>query len=124
MIVKALEIRDEGTTMSMLAIKMVADNEAQRAILRHAGYGDRPEDYVILIHAHDIEGHYDPHRQPGASNGIRTRQMAHAHIKANFHALKDGDVVDVQYLLGEKPSPKTTEIQKHYADAPWTEMNK
>ena len=119
MIVKALEIRDEGTTIPMWAIRPTADNEAQRAILRHAGYGDHPGDYVILIGAHDCSGTYNPADQKG-----RTRQVAHQWIKKNFDSLKDGDVVDVQFLLRERPAPKTSEIQKNYSDAEWDRMNK
>src|SRR6202035_2855726 len=72
MIIKTLEIRDEGTCVPMLAIKPIPENEAQRAIIRHAGYGDHGENYVILIGAHDCEGHYNPADQHG-----RTRQVAH-----------------------------------------------
>lgn len=120
MIVKALEIRDDGTTMSMLAIKLVPDNEAQRAVLRHAGYGT-PEDYVILLHAHDCKGSYDPFKQPGAPN-IRTRFEAHRYIKEHFDQLADGDVVDVEHILGERPTKKPSEIQKNYSDAEWARM--
>jgi len=117
MIIKALEIRDEGTTISMLAIKPIADNEAQRAVLRHAGYGDSAN-YVILIGAHDCEGHYNPTEQRG-----RTRQIAHLWIKDHFDSLKDGDVVDVEFIMGERGTPKESEIQKNYSDAEWERMN-
>jgi hypothetical protein len=119
MIVKALEIRDEGTTIPMWAIKPTADNEAQRAIIRHAGYGDHPENYVILMGAHDCEAAYNPADQRG-----RTRQVAHQWIKKNFDSLKDGDVVDVEFILRERPAPKTSEIQKNYCDAEWERMKR
>lgn len=110
MIVKALEIRDEGTTISMLAIRPIPENPAQRAVLRHAGYGD--SDYVILIGAHDCEGSYNPYKQPGN----RTRRAAHIWIKEHFDELRDGDVVDVQFILGERPTKKTSEIQAFYGE--------
>lgn len=119
MIVKALEIRDEGTTIPMWAIRPTADNEAQRAILRHAGYGDQTGDYVILMGAHDCEAAYNPADQRG-----RTRQIAHRWIKEHFDALKDGEVIDVEFILGERSAPKTSEIQKNYCDAEWERMNK
>jgi len=118
MIIKTLEIRDEGTCVPMLAIKPIPENEAQRAIIRHAGYGDHGENYVILIGAHDCEGHYNPADQHG-----RTRQVAHQWIKAHFDELKDGDVVDVEFILRERSAPKTSEIQKNYCDAEWARMN-
>jgi hypothetical protein len=121
MIIKTLEIRDEDTTMSMLAIKLIPENEAQRAVLRHAGYGT-PEDYVILLHAHDLDGSYDPFKQPGWATGIRTRFEAHRYVKKHFDQLVDGDVVDVQYILNERSTKKTSEIQKNYSDAEWKRM--
>jgi hypothetical protein len=108
MIVKALEIRDEGTTISMLAIKPVPENPQQRAILRHAGYGE-PENYVILIGAHDCEGSYDPFKQRG-----HTRHCAHLWIREHFDELKDGDVVDVEFILGKRDEPKKSEIWEYY----------
>lgn len=115
MIVKALEIRDEGTCIPMWAIRPTADNEAQRAILRHAGYGEG--NYVILLGAHDCVGHYNPDTQHG-----HTRRMAHVWIKEHFDELKDGDVVDVEFILGKRPSPKLSEIQKNYCDSEWERM--
>lgn len=109
MIVKALEIRDEGTTISMLAIRPIPNNPQQRAVLRHAGYGD-PEGYVILIGAHDCCGSYNPHKQPSS-----TRLQAHLWIKEHFDELKDGDVVDVEFILGKSAAPKKSEIWEYYA---------
>ena len=34
---------------------------------------------------------------------------AHQYIRREFDNLKDGDVVDVEYILGEKPTAKTSE---------------
>ena len=112
MIVKALEIRDEGTTIGMFAIRTVPENSEQRAILRRAGYGT-PENYVILLDAHNWEGSYDPFKQPG---GGRTRKEAHLWIKEHFDELRDGDVVDVQFILGERPTKKASEIQPFYGE--------
>jgi hypothetical protein len=115
--IKCLEIRDEGTTISMLAIKPTADNEAQRAVLRHAGYGDCPDRYVVLVGAHDWEGGYNPERQKS-----HTRQVAHHYVKTHWAELKDGDVVDVEFILGTRATPKESEIQKNYSDAEWARM--
>ncbi len=118
MIVKALEIRDDGTCIGILAMKLTAENEAQRAVLRHAGYGDHLVDYVIMVGAHDWEGGYNPERQRG-----HTRQVAHHYIKTHWDELKDGDVVDVEFILGKRTAPKVSEIQKNYSDAEWDRMN-
>lgn len=117
MIIKALEIRDEGTKISMFAIKVFGDNEAQRAVCRDAGYGDS-DNLVILLGAHDCQGHYSPNCQRG-----HTRQIAHQFIREHFDELKDGDVVDVEFITGRRPAPKESEIQKNYSDAAWKLMN-
>jgi hypothetical protein len=36
-------------------------------------------------------------------------QVAHAHIEQHFDTLKDGDVVDVEHIMGLTPSPKISE---------------
>ena len=41
-------------------------------------------------------------------------QTAHLYIEKNFDALKDGDVVDVQFILGESDKPKTSERNEAY----------
>ena len=111
MIIKALEIRDEGSCIPMLAIKPLPANDAQAAVLRRAGFYDF-DHYVILVGAHDWEGSYDPYKQRG-----NTRHQAHLWIKDHFDELKDGDVVDVEFILGQRPSPKESEIQPAYGAA-------
>lgn len=108
MIIKALEIRDEGTCLAMLAIKPLPANIEQAAILRRAGFHDF-DDYVILIDAHSFEGSYDPYKQCGD-----TRHHAHLWIRDHFYELRDGDVVDVEFIRGRTPEPKKSEIQPHY----------
>jgi hypothetical protein len=36
-------------------------------------------------------------------------RVAHDHIMRHWSTLKDGDVVDVEYILGEAATPKTSE---------------
>jgi len=35
--------------------------------------------------------------------------VAHAYIEKNFHNLNSGDVIDVEFILGETDKPKTSE---------------
>lgn len=106
MIVKSLEIRDEGTFMPVIAIMPIPDNEAQRYLLKRDGYrGDRTECCVILIAPQCRGVSYDPY----GWKGCRTMTTAHAYIAQNFHNLQDGDVVDVQFIVGETATPKQSE---------------
>lgn len=112
MIIKLLEVRDEATCFGVMAISIDPDNEQQRAIIRHAGFSDR-FDAIIMLDMHSCEGSYDPFKQP---NYGRTRRDAHLWIREHFEELKDGDVVDVQFILGETGKKKEAEIQRNYGD--------
>jgi hypothetical protein len=49
---------------------------------------------------------YDPYHWP---RDPRTKPYAHVYIEAHWHDLKDGDVIDVEFILGETTSPKVSE---------------
>lgn len=119
MIAKALELRDEGTFIPLLAINMnpgpvVYDTaapvgllSAQRYLLRRCGYpcDGRPN---VIITRLDGNGQAtnDPH---GWKGDTRTFPVAHNYIIEHWSELKDGDVVDVQFILGETKAPKVSE---------------
>ncbi|SRR5260370_1352022 len=106
--VKCLEVRDEGTFMAVIAIKPIADNEAQRWLLRRDGYNaGETERCVILIKPQCQGVSYDPYEWP-LSRG-RTMQVAHQYIESHWDLLRDGSVVDVQYILKETDKPKVSE---------------
>lgn len=112
MIIKFLELRDEGTRIAAVAIRLTPDNEAQRAILASAGYGRLPSEqaeYVVLLDAHYWNGSYNPYSQRST-----THHHAHLWIREHFDELKDGDVVDVEFILGKRTAPKNSEIQAVY----------
>ncbi len=109
MIVKALEIRDAGTFIPVIAIKMEPANEGQRYLAARMGYGTRPErqaKYVTVVRLGDCGAQYDPNKWPQSS---RTMIVAHKHILENFDSLADGDVVDVEYILELRSEPKISE---------------
>lgn len=106
MIVKCFEVRDEGTFMPVIAIKPTPENPSQRYLLQRDGYrGDCLESCIILIAPQCRGVSYAPF----GWGGCRTMTTAHQYIEERFDSLQDGDVVDVQFLLGETPSPKPSE---------------
>jgi hypothetical protein len=109
MITKLVEIRDVGTTIPALAIQLSADSARDAAILRRAGYGKPFDHYVLLIRlaGEEVEVQYDPYQW---SRRGRTMREAHRFINAHFDEVRNGAVIDVQYLLGERPVPKLAEI--------------
>lgn len=118
MIAKALEIRDRATFVPALAVEMTPLNpydyyevipneeaaEAQRYLLRRCGYPLDPPS--ILLTRLDGSGRAtaDPYDW-----GDRTFQVAHDYITKHWASLSDGDVVDVEFILGESTTPKASE---------------
>lgn len=100
---KVLEIRDAATYIPVLAIRMVSEDPVQQYYL--SGY---PTD-VPLIALVKIQGSMEAHYDAYDWVGNRTMQNAHDYIQRHYYALKDGDVVDVEVLLGLRATPKISQ---------------
>lgn len=109
---KALEIRDEGTFIPALAVDMNPDfmpeerYAAQRYLLRRCGYAcdERPNVMLTKLTGDGSKASNDPYFWGG-----RTMPVAHNYIIEHWAELKDGDVVDVSFILGETKTPKISE---------------
>jgi hypothetical protein len=105
--IKCLEIRDSNTFIPVICIRPIADNEAQRYLLRRDGYrADDTERCIIMIDAQCRGVAYDPYDW---TRGRRTQARAHVYIADHWAELDDGDVIDVEFILGEKPTRKISE---------------
>lgn len=102
---KILEVRDRATFIPVMATETLAANEGQEYLLKRSGYGNG-FGYVIVTRLVDVRAEYDAYKWP---QNPRTMHVAHRYIEANFERLKDGDVVDVEFILGETEIPKTSE---------------
>ncbi len=104
--VKVLEVRDEGTFIPMLCVDMNHDNNAQHYLLRRCGYpcDEHPNILITRLSADGTPAWNDPYAWGG-----RTFPVAHDYIIKNWETLKDGDVVDVSFILGETTKPKISE---------------
>lgn len=126
---KLIELRDKSTFISAIAValtigppaaeinsseELAADDarkERERYLLRRAGYSQErlhqgyDEPYILLT---DLTGgrpaQYDAF---GWTN--RTWSVAHQYLDANWSAIKSGDVIDVQFILGETDTAKRSE---------------
>jgi hypothetical protein len=125
MIAKALEIRDHGTFIPALAVDMnprppypkdgtmtedefrvsVEASTAQRYLLRRCGYACDGRPNVIVTR---LDGNGQATNDPYAWGG-RTWPVAHKYIIENWENLRDGDVVDVSFILGETRTSKVSE---------------
>jgi hypothetical protein len=102
---KLLEVRDKATFVPVAATMIFAENPEQRYLLRRVGLGTPDSYQVHLMRLNDGTGHLDCYHW-GHS---RTMTVAHDHIEKHWHDLKDGDVVDVEFILGETVRPKVSE---------------
>jgi hypothetical protein len=98
MIAKLLEIRDAGTFIPALAIQV---SGADGYLMRRAGF-ESPMIYLITLATE--RACYDPFNW---SN--RTMCTAHQYIEREWATLTDGDVIDVEFILGESAEPKRSE---------------
>ena len=103
--VKILEIRDSSTFIPMLAVNMNPTEDAQQYLLRRCGYACDGRPNIILTRA---DGNGKASNDPYAWGG-RTYPVAHNYIIEHWEQLRDGDVVDVEFILGESKYPKTSE---------------
>lgn len=103
MMPKCLEVRDRMTFIPVVCIGTVADNEGQRYLLRRSGY--TLGETVILVNLNDCRAANDPYEWGNS----RTMSVAHNYIQEHWAELNDGDVVDVEFILGETTERKKSE---------------
>ena len=108
---KILEVRDEGTFFAVIAIDMNPDTsstgyDAQRYHLRRCGYpcDGRPNIAITHLSADGKPFNNDPYHWKD-----RTYAVAHNYIYEHWEDLRDGDVIDVQWILGETTVKKVSE---------------
>ena len=102
--VKAFELRDRGTFIPAIAIQLSGENEAERYLLRRAGYG--PGDSGILLGSMN-GGHFNYDAYEWGSNG--TKSTAHQYIEEHFDELESGQVICTEHIRGERETPKPSE---------------
>jgi hypothetical protein len=123
--VKFFEIRDEGTLFPWMAYRMRPVHDAATdgqtlehrrvlALLRRSGFGDEPESYIMQGTAlgDDVAFHYDVFFWRSGEQGQRgrTRFFAAKYIEEHFDELESGQVIDVEFILGERRAAKLPEI--------------
>jgi hypothetical protein len=103
---KLLEIRDRATFIATFAVNMNGVSPEERYLLRREGYpcDGRPNIAITRLGADGGPFTNDPYQQKG-----RTMPVAHHYILDHWDELKNGDVVDVEFILGEKPTKKVSE---------------
>ena len=107
--IKLFEVRDRATFIPCFGILMgpcpQAGGLVSEYLLRRAGYGfEYP--LVLFGRLEDGECQHDPYNWRGSA---RTMPEAHRHVSLHWNELSSGDVIDVEFILGEKATPKVSE---------------
>ena len=102
--VKRVEIRDRATMIPAIALGIRGG--ADDRLMWRAGFGD---DFtcVLLIHIEGSICHHDVYDWP---SNPRTMQQAHRWLQEHWEEHRDGGVVDVEFVLGERPLAKVSEV--------------
>lgn len=114
--VKMFEVRDRMTFIPVIAVRAgrgqfpdVRDSE--RYLMAREGFGvlvEQQARHVILIKNFGALGKaYSSPAHWGQNE--RTMTVAHCHIAKNWDELSTGDVIDVEFVLGETEQAKTSE---------------
>lgn len=125
LVAKAIQIRDAGTNIPAVAARFSPSIPAEERIVRRAGFYHW-EGYVLLTKLDPLETHYDAYKW-----GFSTRTMKIAHLAIageyteewcrniglvysrmeayDWDHLVSGQVVDVEWLLGVRDTPKEFE---------------
>lgn len=98
---KIFEVRDRATFIPVMAIAMLGTNDAQARLLKAAGFPSYSPPLITIARLDGGDSNYDPYKW-----GDRTMHTAHKHIEANFDTLVDGDVIDIEFILGETSTKK------------------
>ncbi len=104
MTAKLLELRDKMTFIPLLAVELTGENGDQMYLLARAGYGLIRRHVILTALRAERIAHCDPY----AWND-RTFSVAHDFIIKNWETLSDGDVIDVEFILGETKTKKLSE---------------
>lgn len=105
---KLFEIRDHGTCIPALAIKIDVNavwSAKERWLLRRAGFGPSNSS-IYLIDLCNQKANYDPYNW-----GNRTMQAAHIMLEDDYDTLSSGDLIDVRVLLNEAIVPCKSDMQ-------------
>jgi hypothetical protein len=108
MIAKLIEIRDRHTRIDVVCFETMSQDETENHYFRHVGFtGELP--WVMVFRLADRTACYSPMQWKDQ----RTMMNAHEYIAEHYSELKSGDVVDVEFILGEKDSPSLPERMEY-----------
>lgn len=116
--IKLFEVRDRSTAIPCFGILMAPSETpnapewlatgqglAEEYLLRRAGFGFT---YPLVLFGR-LEGGEIRHDPFSWNRPPRTVAEAHRYVAAHWDGLNSGDVIDVEFILGEKDTAKVSE---------------
>jgi len=101
---KLVEIRDRFTAVYAVATELWPGPVEDEDAIRRMGWNPARRPYpVVLYWPSAKEGRHDP---LGWGESPRTMRVAHEWIEGHWDELRSSDVVDVEWILGERDEPK------------------
>lgn len=103
---KCIEIRDEGTCIPALAVRMISTDLITDKYLWRCGYPRGVmHPTIVLMRLMDQEAHSDPYDW-----GSNTMRWAHKELLENWEKYSNGKVLDVRTVRDPSIPPATPEI--------------
>lgn len=106
---KLFEVRDRMTFMPCFAFlttpgSIHPEAQSESFLLHRAGFDPGAPVVVFGVLTDTTRTHYDPFEWAD-----RTLRTAHEYVFRNWHGLVSGDVIDVEFILGERSESKLSE---------------
>lgn len=116
--VKFIEVRDDGTTMPCMVTAICVNatmTEAENWLVRRGGWGEGQVGLYFATlcpdanaYAIGLPGHPYIHTWSRGQNS-RTLTVAWEWVQVHWDEVKSGDLIDVEFLLGERKTPKLSD---------------
>jgi hypothetical protein len=98
---KLFEVRDRATFIPVMAIELYIRSPREAELAGWSLEVLNRETIILLSRLDGAASHYDVYDW-----GDRTMSQAHHYIQTNFDELVSGDVVDIEFILGETTTKK------------------
>ena len=106
--VKLFEVRDEGTHIDVLVVRLEARSEQEAYLFSRSGYGPQPLGNYTAVWRMD-GGKGECTSDAFGHGNTRTLRDAHLYIEEHWDELESGAVICVEFLNGERTEPKTSD---------------
>lgn len=102
---KLFEVRDKMTFIPVMVTKLMSNEAKEHKLLRRVGLGSKDSFQFLYTELSSGKSTLDTYEHRSRTNGT-----AHAYIEAHWNNLASGEVIDVEYILGETTTKKESEM--------------